>query len=91
MMVVCQEALSVEALPQLAIARLLDLALTDPDRLASFCADPLAALLLADIRPTAADLKHLLGIAGASDRDLVELLRARVMLSEACCGCSGDD
>ena len=66
---------------------LLDRATADPCLLAELAADPLEVARRFGIRVTAADLKNLLGLNGATDAELVEVLRAR--LAREATGCGG--
>ncbi len=71
-----------------ALARLLDRATADPAYLAQLAADPLGAAVAAGVRVTARDLGALLGLPGATDQELLEVVRARIANSGgASCGC----
>jgi hypothetical protein len=69
-----------------SILRLLDRAAADPSFLARLSADPLGQAAAAGIRVSAADLKELLGLPGATDAELVEVLRTRITRSHGGCG-----
>ncbi|HEY7065457.1 MAG TPA: hypothetical protein VII06_28525 [Chloroflexota bacterium] len=70
------------------VVALLDHAAADPALLAQLAADPLGTAVAAGVRVTAADLQALLGLPGATDAELVEVLRARLANAHgASCGC----
>jgi hypothetical protein len=75
------------------LVALLDQAMTDPAWRRALLADPLGTTYAAGVRLTAADLKHLLGLPGATDLELLEVLRVRLAQRAALnCGCGhGDD
>jgi hypothetical protein len=69
-----------------ALTNLLDRAATDPALLTELAADPLEVARRFDVRVTAADVKGLLGLSGATDAELVEVLRARLASNATGCG-----
>jgi len=77
------------------ILRLLDGAAADPRLLAALMADPLGMARAAGVRVSGADIKQLLGLAGASDLELIEVLRAHFARGSqawgANCGCGSSE
>ena len=72
------------------IGGLLDRASAEPSFLAELTADPFGTAAAAGVRVTASDLKTLLGLPGATDQELVEVLRTRILAAHhASCGCGG--
>jgi hypothetical protein len=68
---------------------MLDRAVENPALLAEMAADPLQVAQRLGIRLTGEDFKALLGIPGASDAELVEVLRRRLThRPDGCGGCS---
>ncbi len=73
-----------------SITRLLDRAMADPVLLGQLATDIVSALHHGGVRVSAADLKRMLGIPGASDRELIEVVRVRTSRAQgASCGCGG--
>lgn len=71
----------------LALNELLSRAQTDSRVLADLAERPLETALAAGVRVSTDELKALLHIPGATDRELVDLLRQRITLTEASPGC----
>jgi hypothetical protein len=72
------------------IVGLLDRASAEPSVLADLTADPFGTAAAAGIRITPSDLKALLGLSGATDQELVEVIRQRIVAAHpASCGCGG--
>jgi hypothetical protein len=69
----------------------LDRAGADPGFLAELAAQPLQTMLAAGVRISTADLKQLLSIEGATDAELLEVLRVRLAHTTAddSAGCGG--
>ena len=77
---------------ELGIIGLLDEAIANQGLLERLAADLVGTLYRRDVRLTTADLKQLLGIPGATDVELCEVLRARIVRTDgASCGCGGSD
>ena len=76
---------------QATLRSLLDRATTDPEFLEMLAEDPLKATLDAGVQLSSSDLKRLLGLSGATDMELVEVIQARVINSggEEWLGCGG--
>ena len=77
-------------IPQQAetVLGLLDRAAEDSVLLQALATDVLDVARAAGVRISAADLKTMLGIPEATDRELVEVLRARLNQAQgASCGC----
>jgi hypothetical protein len=73
-----------------AIVKLVDHASTEPGFLAALAADPFGMAAKAGVRVSAADLKVLLGLPGASDHELLDVIRTRILAAhDASCGCGG--
>ncbi len=73
----------------LSLISVLDRAVQEPDLLAELAADPLDTVRRLGIRLTGDDLKVMLGVAGASDAELLEVLRRRLaQRRDGCGGCS---
>jgi hypothetical protein len=62
------------------VITLIERACVEPELLRQLKADPVGTAYAAGLRPTAADLKRLLGIVGATDDELLQVLIARVLL-----------
>jgi hypothetical protein len=71
---------------QQSLATLLTRAADDPELLAALAADPLGAAYRAGVRVTAADFKQLVGLPGATDAELIEVLRTRLARRDDGCG-----
>ena len=87
-------ALSEEAVQRIAESKeplqgVLDHALADPLFLDELAARPLETAVAAGVTLTAADLKEILDVPAATDRELVEMLRVRIHRVFKCCGCGG--
>ncbi len=75
---------------QESLTDLLTRATMNPHLLADLGADPLGKAHRAGVRVTAEDLKYLIGVPGASDLELVEVLLTRLARRSAGCGgCEG--
>jgi hypothetical protein len=83
--------------PTASLVALLDQAIVDPAWRRVLLADPLGTAYAAGAHLTADDFKHMLGLPGATDLELLEVLRVRLAQRAAPnCGCghpddSGDD
>lgn len=77
----------------LALDELLSRAQTDPGLLQALAADPLGTAVAAGVEVTATDVKAMLGISGATDSELVEVLRQRLThgLRRDGCGLCGEE
>ena len=77
----------------LALDELLSRAHTDPEFLQALAADPLGTAVAAGVRVTSNDVKTMLGIDGATDSELVEVLRQRLAhgLRRDGCGLCGEE
>ena len=74
------------------IVSVLDQAMTSPALLGQLAGDVVGTLHDLRVRVSADDLKRMLGIAGATDVELVETLRTRISRGRgADCGCGGTD
>jgi hypothetical protein len=74
------------------IVSVLDQAMTNPTLLGQLAGDVVGTLHELRVRVSADDLKRMLGIAGATDVELVETLRTRISRGRgADCGCGGTD
>jgi hypothetical protein len=71
--------------PAQAILAVLDRAIADSGLCAKLAADPMGTMSAEGVSLDGATLKNLLDIQGATDRELVEVLRARI--SNAAQGC----
>lgn len=58
---------------------LIERACVDPPLLRQLQADPAGTAYAAGLRPTAEDLKRLLGIDGATDEELLQILMTRML------------
>ena len=66
------------AMRQESLRSVLDRAAEDRDFLAQLAARPLETALAAGVQISTADLKQLLSLAGATDAELLEVLRVRI-------------
>jgi hypothetical protein len=69
---------------------LLDRALTDAAFLEALAADPLGTAQAAGVAVSARELKLMLGMPEATDQELVEMLRTRIIRSHSL-GCSSHE
>ncbi len=74
------------AITHVSLLSVLDRAVQDPIVLADLAANPLAAAERWGARVTAEDLKILLGVPGATDAELVEVMRRRLTHHRTGCG-----
>ena len=75
-----------------ALLTVLDSAMAQPLLRRRLAADVVSTLHGAGVRISAADLKAMLGISGATDLELVQLLQVRLSgMQSASCGCGGSD
>jgi len=71
---------------------LLDQAIVDPVIRGRLTVDMVSALHDVGVRISAGDLKDMLGIAGATDLELLDVLRTRMSRRQAAsCGCGGSE
>jgi hypothetical protein len=68
---------------------LLDEAIDNPELVRLWAADPLGTARAAGVELSTEDLKRMLGIAGATDAELIEVLRVRLRHTPPCCPCTG--
>jgi hypothetical protein len=74
------------------IIGLLDEAIANQGMLERLAADLVGTLYRMGAQVSTADLKQLLGIPGATDVELCEVLRARILRTDgASCGCGGSE
>jgi hypothetical protein len=69
-----------------SLISVLDRAVQEPDLLAELAADPLDTVRRLGVRLTGDDLKVMLGVDGASDAELLEVIRRRLAQRRAGCG-----
>jgi hypothetical protein len=76
---------------QESLQSVLDRAAADPGFLAELAAQPLETVLAAGVQVSTAELKQLLSLAGATDAELLEVLRVRVAHTavDDSAGCGG--
>jgi len=73
------------------LVTLLDRAAGDPVFLRQLAKDPLGLAAAVGTELFTADLKHLLGVTGATDDELLEVLRLRVQRAQGSEGCGHCD
>jgi len=77
---------------ELRLTAVLDQAMVDPVLLGRLATDVVSTLHDVGVRISAIELKELLGISGATDLELLEVLRARLSrIQGASCGCGGSE
>jgi hypothetical protein len=74
------------AVEQVTLSHILERAGEEPELCAKLAADPLGSLVRGGVRLSVEDLKALFGLAGATDLELLEVLRRRIDRQERGCG-----
>jgi len=76
---------------QESLQSVLERAGVDPGFLAALAAQPLETMLAAGVHVSTADVKQLLSLDGATDAELLEVLRVRVAhaMADESAGCGG--
>jgi len=74
-----------EAKETLKIKQLLDKAASDPAFMEQIREDPLGAARNEGVQLSSEQIKHMLGMPGATDAELIEVLRSRVSHAATSC------